>query len=209
MADETRFLRDVRGHKMTIEMDQGVHRCIHFGRPGSSAYHFRLVTWPGGLSISGDCGNYTFSRLRDMFDFFRDTDMENRINPSYWHEKMQAQDKSSPARGFSLDKFKVAVREDMNEWQVRLGDADKIRREVDRQLEVEPPSCSAEAYAWINDFEASDGNNFEHFESNVEDYSYSFIWCLRAIVWGIKQYDLVKQGRTQADHDRRVLAGER
>lgn len=209
MADEIRFMRDVRGHKMTIEMDQGVHRCIHFGRPGSSAYHFRLVTWPGGLGIAGDCGDFTFSRIRDMFDFFRDEGMENRINPSYWHEKMRAQCKTSPARQFSIDKFKVAVRETMDEWQVRLGDADRIREEVRQELEWEPPSCSAEAYAMIRDFEASDGNSFEGFESNVEDYGFHFIWCLRAIVWGIKQYDLVKEGRTQADHDRRVLAGER
>ncbi len=60
MASQSRFLFDVREHQMTIELDQGVHRSILFKRPRSSSYHFRLVTWPGHLAISGDCESFTF-----------------------------------------------------------------------------------------------------------------------------------------------------
>ena len=97
MADQSRFLRDVRDHKMIIELDQGVHRSIRFGRPGSSAYHFRLNTWPGHLAISGDMGSYVFSRTADMFEFFRDSAMTGRINPGYWHEKADAVDRNGGA----------------------------------------------------------------------------------------------------------------
>jgi hypothetical protein len=207
MADLARFMKDVRHHQMTIEIDVGEHRCIHFGRTSSSAYFFRLVTWPGGLSISGDMGDFQFARLSDMFKFFRDPDMENRINVSYWYEKMQAQSKNNPAKEFSRDKLKSALRSQMDEWQVRLGDAAEIRREVEDDLDLDEAYDVSSAYSLVNDFEASDGNRFNDFEADLQEYNFHFLWCLRAIVWGIKQYDLLKQGRTQADHDKRVLAG--
>ncbi|TNE66861.1 MAG: hypothetical protein EP336_09605 [Rhodobacteraceae bacterium] len=209
MSDLKEFLRDVRDHKLTIELDQGIHRCLFLGRPGSSTYHYRLTTWPGHLAISGDMGSFTFSRLRDMFEFFRDEDMTNEINPSYWAQKVEAIDRHGSMKEFSDKKFRDAVLRDIEEWEVRLGDASKILNEV--RDEVLALGCANvdEAYALINDFEASDGNVFTDFwEHDLTTYSLRYLWCLRAIVWGIKQYDLVTQGRTQADHDRRVLAGE-
>ena len=207
MADMSKFLRDVRDHKMTIELDQDVHRSIRFGRPGHSAYYFRLNTWPGSLAISGDMGSYVFSRTRDMFEFFRDPDMMGRINPQYWHEKADAVDRQGGAKRFSQKRLVDAVRNHSDEWQVRLGDAAKIRSEVDELTRGEF-SNEHEAYEAIRDFEAMDGNMFYEFDADLTDWDYGYLWLLRAIVWGIKQYDLVKQGRTQADHDRRVLAGE-
>jgi hypothetical protein len=32
---------------------------------------FDVVTWPGHLSISGDMGCFVFTRVDDMFTFFR------------------------------------------------------------------------------------------------------------------------------------------
>lgn len=206
MADQIRFLRDVRDHRMTIELDQGVHRSIKFGRPGSNTYYFRLNTWPGHLAISGDMGSYVFSRVQDMFDFFRDREMTGRINPQYWHEKADAVDRNGGAKRYIPEKFRAAIREESAEWQVRLGDAQKILAEVE-ELASEGFGHEREAYAAVRDFEASDGNSFDCFESNLTDWDFGYLWLLRAIVWGIKQYDLHHQGRTQADHDKRALAG--
>lgn len=208
MADQIRFLRDVRHHEMTIELDQGVHRSIRFAKPGSSTYHFRLNTWPGHLAISGDMGSYTFSRVQDMFMFFRDASMSGHINPQYWAEKADAVDRQGGPKRFSHEKLASAVREHADEWQVRLGDAVKIRAEVE-ELAVGGFCNEHEAYEAIRDFEASDGNGFIDFESSLKDWDFGYLWLCRAIVWGIKQYDLVKEGRTQADHDRRVLLGNR
>lgn len=198
------FLRDVRSHVMTIEMDQGSHRSIHFGRPGSSVYHFRLNTWPGHLAISGDMGSFVFARTSDMFEFFRDENMTGSINPGYWHEKLQAQDKHGGAKRFSQERMASAVRDHAADWEVRLGDAAKIQGEVDELADGEF-SNEHEASEAIRDFESSNGHHFYDFEPDLRDWDHGFLWCLRAIVWGIKRYDLVKERRTQADHDRRVL----
>lgn len=207
MADYARFIRDVRDHQMTIELDQGVHRSIKFGRTGSSNMHFRLNTWPGHLAISGDMGSYVFSRTADMFTFFRDADMACKINPQYWAEKADAVDRQGGAKRFCLDKLAGAVREHAQEWEVRLGDAVKINAEVE-DLATTEFSNEHEAYEAIRDFEASDGNGFTDFERSLRDWDFGYLWLCYAIVWGIKKYDLHHQGRTQAEHDRRVLAGE-
>lgn len=208
MVDRSRFLSDVRDHEMTIELDQGVHRSILFKRPRSSSYYFQLVTWPGHLAISGDMGSYIFSREPDMFGWFRDPDMAGRIKPQYWAEKADAVDREGGTERFSADKMARAVRDSAAEWQVRLGDADKIRVEIE-DLATGGYSNEHEAYEAIRDFEASDGNDFSGFECSLKDWDFGYLWLCRAIVWGIKRYDLHKQGRTQADHDRRVLTGNR
>jgi hypothetical protein len=205
---KARFLRDVRNHKITIENDNGVHRCIHLGRPGSSAYHFRLITFPGGLAISGDMGDYTFTRLNDMFEFFRDGQMLNQINKGYWHEKMRAQDKHCPSQEFSVSLWKEAITSNSEEWEIRLGDSEKIMDHLQEELlEIQPENIH-EAYELINDYQSPEGHYFQDFEARLMDYSMHFKWCLYAIVWGIKQYDLVKEHRTQADWDKKVLSGE-
>lgn len=208
MADHKRFLRDVRGHQMMIELDQGVHRSIKFSRAGSSCYHFRLVTWPGHLAISGDMGSYVFCRVLDMFTFFRDPAMTGRINPQYWAEKADAVDRQGGPKSFCPHTLASAVRDSAADWQVRLGDANKIRAEVE-ELATGDFSNEHEAYEAIRDFEASDGNDFTDFDCDLRDWDFGYLWLCRAIVWGIKQYDLVKEGRTQADHDRRVLSGHK
>lgn len=95
--ERERALKAFAGHVMTIEHDEGVFRSIRFGRPGSSAYHFRLVTWPGHLAISGDIADYIFARTHDMFEFFGKGDgpddwaqMPLEINPHYWAQKCTA-----------------------------------------------------------------------------------------------------------------------
>lgn len=218
MADLANFLRDVRDHKMTIELDQGVHRCILFGRTrASSAYHFRLVTWPGHLSISGDMGDYTFSRLHDMFTFFRfagpEYDKTDRINVGYWCEKLTSVCKYGGTEELDEAAYTEAVRCCLNGHinGMSLHDAKRVVRDVRWDGLLEAPSSIPEAQDMVSAWRCPvTGNSLS---SNFWDYritkaSYHLVWCLRAIQWGIKQYDLVKEGRTQADHDRRVLAGE-
>jgi hypothetical protein len=99
MSTETdtaeRFAVDVAQHQMTVLRDDGLYRHLRFMRVAPNAktgklergstYWFELVTWPGHLTITGDCGTYTLARLEDMFEFFRGT----RINPQYWAEKVR------------------------------------------------------------------------------------------------------------------------
>ena len=47
-------------------------------------------------------------------------------------------------------------------------------------------------------------NNHEHLgydflESIAESPTYEFMWCLRAIVWGISQFDAFEEGKEVTD----------
>lgn len=86
---EATFRKDVAQHRMTVIHDHGVHRHLRFGKPGDSNLSFQITTWPGYLCYSGDMGCYVFFRVEDMFRFFRG----ERINPGYWAEKVQAEDR--------------------------------------------------------------------------------------------------------------------
>ncbi len=72
---EAEFLKDVSAHVMRVIRDDGAHRHLRFAAPTSSIYWFDVITYPGELVITGDCGTYVFRRLPDMFEFFR-TDRE-------------------------------------------------------------------------------------------------------------------------------------
>lgn len=223
MADRNRFLRDVRDHEMTIELDQGVHRSVLFKRPRSRAYCFRLVTWPGHLAISGDCEDYTFARLPDMFEFFRDAGpaygRDDRIDEGYWAGKLTAigggRSGDHSVMQLSEERFKRAVMDGFEEWEFdspeqRAQSLAYLNDDWDGLLECHPQELR-EAVRAACEYECPvTGQRFTDFrDSDVSEYSYHLVWAMRAIQWGIKRYDLHKQGRTQADHDRRVLLGNR
>lgn len=88
---EASFLRDVAKHEMTVIHDAGEIRHLRFGRPSDSNMHFNITTVPGYLMFTGDMGALTFTRLRDMFEFFRwKADGPLGINRQYWSEKLIA-----------------------------------------------------------------------------------------------------------------------
>lgn len=217
MADRNRFLRDVRDHKMTIEIDQGQHRSIRFGRPQSSAYYFRLNTWPGRLSFSGDCGDYTFARLPDMFEFFRHAGPEyaktDHINIGYWDEKLTAICKNGERYDLDEDAYIDAVRRCLNNHVSRLtlSQAKRVMRAAGRDGLLEAPTTEREARDQVDGWRCPITQRYpfsEFWDYRITKASFRLVWAMRAIQWGIKQYDLHHQGHTQADHDRRVLAGE-
>ncbi|MEN5374297.1 hypothetical protein [Stenotrophomonas hibiscicola] len=42
-----RFEKDTAEHQMEVLLDNGVYRHLRFKRPGSYAFSFDVVTWPG------------------------------------------------------------------------------------------------------------------------------------------------------------------
>lgn len=208
------FLRDVQTHELTIVLDQGLYRHITLGRPGSGNYRFHITTWPGYLAISGDCGSYTFARLRDMFEFFRDDAGQNRINEGYWSEKLQAVDRHGDREELDEEAYTDAIRAGLlrhieNE-NLALSQAKSLVQEARYESLFEPPSDHGAAIDQAMRFRCpvTDRYPFEDFyENRLTRCSYRLVWCMRAIVWGIKQYDQAKSGTTQRDHDKRALAG--
>jgi hypothetical protein len=118
--DIERFKKDVEKHVMTVIRDDGVYRHLRFQTPGSYCMGFDIVTWPGYLAYTGDMGAYVFTRLEDMFQFFRCAEGRNqyRIDLRYWAEKCEcggAADRSG-IREFSEDKFEQNVKEYLIDW---------------------------------------------------------------------------------------------
>ena len=212
---QSRFLHDVRGHELTIVVDQGVHRHITLGRPGSFNYRYHITTWPGYLAISGDAGSYTFARLVDMFEFFRDEEGKNRINEGYWAEKLQAVDRFGGRDELDEEAYRDALRRDtiahFENENLALSQAKEVVREMRDSYLFDPPDDRDEAIQQAMAFRCPITHEYpfnEFWDHRLTCASFRLVWCMRAIVWGIKQYDLHKQSRTQADHDRRVLKGE-
>lgn len=220
---ETRFLKDVKEHGMEIIRDDGINRHIRFKRKDESAYYFDIVTWPGTLAISGDCGTWVFSRTVDMFEFFRTKKQDwnyNKkgglsINPSYWSEKLLAVDASRGKRDggpqeYSSDIFEKRIRERIKEYFSGDGRQSSKMRKVKKDLieQVEEQVLCAEteerAHSYASDFSYDyindDGNKrtfrLEDFwETNLRDWTWGFIWNLHAIVWGIREYDKFQENK--------------
>ncbi|MCU6618549.1 hypothetical protein OCO52_18835 [Achromobacter mucicolens] len=140
---ENEFLKDVKNHVMEVLYEDGLHRHVRFREPGTMCMHFDLVTWPGYLCYTGDMGTYVFTRLADMFEFFR-TDREyaqrrgRRLggNLSYWSEKLEAVNGSrrgGAAEEFDPAKFRTVVNEYRLNW-IRGEAHDLLTKEERREL---------------------------------------------------------------------------
>jgi len=210
---QERFERDVAEHQMTVLHEDGVYRHIRFRRPDSSSMHFDLITYPSYLVYSGDMGCYVFSRLTDMFEFFR-TDRLHRKDPSklyinrgYWSEKLQAVDGSrrgGNATEFCEEKFTRVINEYRVNW-IREGreSLTKVQRRelweaVDDDVLRYLDEGEHSVYPRANDFSWSVGRDTHHYhfadlwEHDFTDYTFHFTWCCYAIAWAIGQYDAAK-----------------
>ena len=107
-----RFDKDIENHKIEVLHDDGLYRHLRFSQ-GSFLYHFDLVTWPGWLAITGDMGSFTFTRMHDMFEFFR---LGSRSMPDfhYWAEKVpnpRGDTRLGPGEEFSPGLYRKAIEE--------------------------------------------------------------------------------------------------
>lgn len=196
---ETRFLRDVASHELTIEVDDGAHRHLTLRRHNSFAYGFHIVTWPGSLAISGDMGSFVFSRLYDMFEFFRGT----RINTGYWAEKLTAHDRHGGHRKFSKDLFRDAIIRDFEQWAFEAPE-DRVRAKAELDNEWNgllgaTPDTIQEAVRDAMEYECPVSKNrfVDFWDHNLEEYTFQFVWCCHAIQWAIGRYDSEKELRTR------------
>jgi hypothetical protein len=193
------FLKDAGTHTMEVLLDQGVNRHLCFSTNGSSVYHFGIVTWPQFLCIYGDMGCYVFQRTEDMLTFFRGKPDELKINPGYWSEKLQADAHHEGVTEYSRELFARQIKRLFEERfdDIDADNAEEIARRdrIWKAIEEEvllDPEFELEARDLADDFEC-DGFRFSDFwEINLQEYTFHFIWCLFAIVHGIRLYDKAK-----------------
>lgn len=186
-----RFRANTAYHQMTVLHDDGLYRHLRFRRPapGSSSYWFDLITWPGHLTVDGDCGTYTFARTEDMFQFFR---RDHGINPGYWSEKIRNGhgNPQDSARSYSEDVFRRLVNEAVedagDEWPGLAKDiAEKFYGwSSEYNLEDE-----GEARRALDEYKYEGFRFYDTWEWNFAEWDWTFLWCCHALQWGISRYD--------------------
>lgn len=203
------FLQDVASHEIRVLRDDGVYRHIRFKRPDTACMHFDLITWPGCLCYTGDMGTFVFTRLADMFEFFRTDrlspgDEPLKINRPYWSEKLIAVDGTrhkASATEFSEAKFTQVINDYVTNWLESRGiekeDADDLRDAVkDEILDRIDTFDESQTFHRANDFSHEVAGQHFHFqdlwEYSFTEYTHSFTWCCYALAWGIQQYDAHK-----------------
>lgn len=189
---EQGFLDCVKSHKINVLMDNGVYRHIRFKAPDTGNQYFDLITYPEFLVYSGDMGCFVFTRLHDMFNFFRG----DGINPGYWHEKLEAHDRMDGSEEFDVDTFHSIVRESANQQIDDMGidveKADEIREELEDAIGGVENEYEARKVA--SDFDMHGVNFPDFWEYSLERFTYRYLWACHAIQWGIGQYDASREG---------------
>lgn len=135
-------------------------------------------------------GTWTFSRVEDMFSFFRRDTL--KINPSYWAEKLLngTSGGRKTAQVFDEESFHAALEDQLtNYYEVKTEKLNGIKAELEQQLNWHEGDGQYAFYQVASDFE-HEGFKFDPCElPSGMVYQYHFIWCLYAIVWAIQQYD--------------------
>lgn len=191
------FLEDVKDFVIEIENDNGKNRVIFcHNKNGNLNKSFRIITWHNHLCISGDMGDFVYSRTDDMFEFFRKDKLE--INTSYWTEKMTSCSVfggGDEGRGnkFNPDKTKKNVLkyiEDDEDWTDE--DKKELKDRVDdfcfgNNLDIIYPDI-LELFDEYGEYDYESIRDFF-----VVEETYHTKWCLYAIVWAIQQYDSINK----------------
>ena len=190
------FLNDVKNHELTIHKNDGVYRHLTFANPNDCDKYFNITTFPNYLVITGDMGALVFSRLYDMFNFFRSDDL--KINLDYWAEKIQSasyQGKIESYSEFDTDKVKRCAQEYLDDFleQNMLSELDKEELLEEFDSEILHSEDEYEIVEAIRNFDCH-GFDFEEFwKGDYRKYRYHYIWLCYAIVWGIKKFDEVAE----------------
>lgn len=188
-----RFQTETATHAMTILHDDGLYRHLRFApTKGPSFYWFDLITWPHNLVFRGDGESYAFSRIEDMFAFFRSgirRDGAIEINPGYWSEKLTS---TRDVMTYDEEIFRRRVKEHVAEAILDRRAPRGITREIRYLLEDGDITWEGGARQELDRFEF-DGFRFEDaWEWNFRDYDWWFLWACYGICWGIAQYDAQK-----------------
>lgn len=187
MAELTReqFLADVANRRMCVLRDEDGYRHLRFINPDRPGGWFEIITWPGALAMSGDMGSWLFRREWDMFGFFRAT----RVQPSYWHEKLDAIDRHG-AQEFDADVFRADVIALLDNHDLDQAELEDERELLAQALSVyEHQEEMQEVVRYWGDVHSSKVSfEAEDIPSGLV-WTHRFLWACHAIVWAIEQYD--------------------
>lgn len=179
------FPRDISTHEMKVEIDNGVHRSILFTKSDDSYnLHFRLITWPGNLCICGDMGCYTFSRVDDMFRFFRG---RTKPDQGYIAQKCVGICKTVGIDEFSRYNFDEFTKESIDELLHSNTSPDAAILEGLQELLQDQDIASSDVA--LCRYYQVDPSGFDTSLDEFEQFTYHYLWSVKAAIWGIQQYD--------------------
>ncbi|MEV4441320.1 hypothetical protein AB0K09_20310 [Streptomyces sp. NPDC049577] len=191
-----RFASDVEGATMTVVKDDGVHRHLSFRFPKASWEWCEVVTWPGMLVLRGGLGCWSFTRVEDMFGFFRPTPHRERIDPVYWAGKL-VPGSGSEAKEYNAKRAASYIRNTVVDAIVEYP---SLSEDVENDLFPAwgGPDLSTEAglRAALGRFEGAYQDIHKGFRFPVEDwdlhrYSDWFLLSCLVLPWAVEQYDAV------------------
>jgi hypothetical protein len=179
------FNRDTAKHEMTILHDDGLYRHLKCAAPGTYCGSFNITTWPFYLAYSGDMGEFMFTRIDDMFSFFRG----NRVSPGYWSEKCVAVDKADGIDEFDIDTFRENVLYSAK-LDIGLDDDDELPEDAKDELSVLLHAEDEwDAVSSIREFDSDRFNFTDFFENDCKQFSGRFLFACHAIQWAVGKYD--------------------
>lgn len=192
------FLEDVANHKLTVVNDNGLYRHLVLSK-GSFDQRFEITTWPNYLCISGDMGCYVFSRVEDMFTFFRNNQEDWGINTGYWHEKVEAECGRDGVTKFDIQQVFDRLDQYLS-WFIEGKDTTdeedaKAIEAATEQVNEFKECCEHSEYDAMNryinwDSAEAGGMDLDDFwDGGFTKYTTRYLWCCYAIVWAIRQYD--------------------
>lgn len=202
----TRFQQNVSEHVMEVVRNDGIHRHLRFKKPGTGCMYFDIVTWPGILVITGDMGTSVFTRLEDMFVFFRAGHGERPegesnlfINPGYWAEKCIAND--GPKDEFSKERWACVIKGRFDQYFEGYGELspaedlekaelwERVQSEVIDTAENEHSAFDASSRFEPDSVSFKSLRFEEMWDYTLTEYRWHFIWRLYAIAFAIQQFD--------------------
>lgn len=192
LGTKEEFLESVKNHKLTVLHDDGMYRHLFMSTPGTLNRHYHIVTWPGYLSISGDMGSATFTRIIDMFEFFRTETLG--INYRYWTEKEVATSRFGENTEFDHDALPNLLNEWLEQWIKDHHPSDEEISKV-KQAIKDAPHCENEYQ--VADYLYCIGKHDDIYPIYDQDWwENSFVkttgyqeWRLFAINHAIREYD--------------------
>lgn len=197
------FNEDVALHSVMVLRDDGLYRHL---RCSAGSYHmqFDVVTWPGHLAYCGDMGSYVFTRLPDMFEFFRGR-LGAVVDRGYIAEKAVAADASDGICSFCSELFRAAVKDDFDQFveyqSLSKEEADELWEAIEDDVlsseDVEADAVDAAmSFRWAPEGRSSHKGRevfCDFWEHRLREFTPRFIWCCYAIPWSIAQYDAASE----------------
>lgn len=159
--------------------NQKLHRCYHCnnGR-GDFCYSFRLITYPGGLMVTGDVGFLVVERVSDMFLWTPGA----AESIDYLAEKVPAE---IPTREYD---GRVA-----REWLAEMEGQDETHDAADKLYRYDPDNEWEFGLA-IRDSGIVDGCDWPDFKN----WKPSFLWCREAVRWFFRNLKEKESGPTES-----------